>query len=95
MRMNEGHNKPCYYCKKSCNNLAGNPNDWPIPLCHSDDPGAVQWHHIGCVSIRLVENLDIKTTLDNLTNDERMEIFYHYCRDCGSKNPSCQCWNDE
>lgn len=26
---------------------------WAIPLCHSDEPGKIKWHHIGCVSIRL------------------------------------------
>jgi len=50
-----GHNEPCYYCKKPCNSLTGNPSQWPIPLCHADDPGRVKYHHIGCVSERLRE----------------------------------------
>lgn len=51
----EGHREPCYYCQEPCNSLAGNPNLWPIALCHADDPGVVKWHHTGCVSSRLVE----------------------------------------
>lgn len=49
----EGHGKPCYYCQKPCNGLAGNPSEWPIALCHPDEPGKVKWHHTGCVSDRL------------------------------------------
>lgn len=33
--------------------------------------------------------------LDALTDDQRMHIFYAYCRSCGKMNPDCQCWNDE
>lgn len=33
--------------------------------------------------------------LASLTDDERLGIFMRHCRDCGSKNPSCQCMNDE
>lgn len=43
----------CYYCNKPVNNLAANPNQWGIPLCHKDEPGKVKPHHIGCVSERL------------------------------------------
>lgn len=56
----EGHGHLCYYCKEPCNGLAGNPDKWPIPLCHSDDPGVVKWHHIGCVRDRLIENYSMK-----------------------------------
>lgn len=52
----EGHHKECYYCGKECNALAGNPSEWPIPLTHKDEPGKSKWHHIGCVSERLIEN---------------------------------------
>ena len=50
----------CYYCGKPVNNLAGNPSEWGIPLCHKDEPGKVKAHHIGCVSERLqiIDNLD-------------------------------------
>ena len=51
----QGHNEPCYYCKKPCNAVAGSPTLWPIPLCHADEPGRVKWHHIGCVDERLNE----------------------------------------
>lgn len=48
--MKEGHEQLCYYCGKPCNSLHGNPNLWPIPLCHPNEPGVVKWHHIGCIS---------------------------------------------
>lgn len=52
-QINDGDRQLCYYCKEPCNALAGNPEKWPIPLCHRDDPGQVKWHHIGCVTERL------------------------------------------
>ena len=53
LAVTEGHKKPCYYCGLPCSSLAGNPGRWPIALCHADNPGAVKWHHVGCVSARL------------------------------------------
>ena len=50
-----GHGQPCYYCSEPCNAVAGNPEKWPIPLCHPEEPGKVKWHHVGCVSERLRE----------------------------------------
>ena len=64
----EGHDKPCYYCGQPCDGLAGNPNKWPIPLTHRDEPGVVKWHHIGCVSRRLFENI--------WTDDGSLETLY-------------------
>ena len=49
----QGHDAPCYYCGKPCNSLAGDPGQWPVALCHEDEPGVVKWHHTGCVSDRL------------------------------------------
>lgn len=43
----------CYYCGKPVNSLAGNPSEWGILLCHTNEPGKVKPHHIGCVSQRL------------------------------------------
>lgn len=48
-----GHDQPCYYCKQPCNDLAGDPGLWSIPLTHPEEPGVVKWHHIRCVSERL------------------------------------------
>jgi hypothetical protein len=53
----EGHEKPCHYCGLLTNNLAGNPGLWAIPMCHRDEPGKMKWHHIQCVSRRLIENV--------------------------------------
>ncbi len=33
--------------------------------------------------------------LDELSHESRTEVFSHYCKFCGDKDPSCQCWNDE
>ena len=52
----EGNGEACYYCGEPCKSYAGNPARWPIPLCHRNDPGVVKWHHIGCVTDRLIEN---------------------------------------
>lgn len=30
-----------------------------------------------------------------MSEDERLEVFSHFCKECGSENPACQCWNDE
>jgi DNA-directed RNA polymerase specialized sigma24 family protein len=38
---------------------------------------------------------DLKKLLDNLTDEQRKELIDHYCWGCGSKDVSCQCWNDE
>lgn len=38
---------------------------------------------------------DIKLLMDKLSDDERMELMGNYCKNCGDKNPNCQCWNDE
>ncbi len=51
----QGHNKPCYYCDKPCNDLVGDPGMWSIPLCHGDEPGVVKYHHTGCLMARLKE----------------------------------------
>jgi hypothetical protein len=37
----------------------------------------------------------IKLLLAILSDYERKEIFDYYCTECGSDDPSCQCWNDE
>ena len=31
----------------------------------------------------------------NMTDEERLDIISCFCRGCGRKDPSCQCWNDE
>lgn len=42
------------------------------------------------------ENLDkIVTTLLELSEDERLDVFSNFCKSCGIDDPRCQCWNDE
>jgi hypothetical protein len=33
--------------------------------------------------------------LSKLTDDERVQVFGHFCTSCGCIDPRCQCWNDE
>lgn len=70
--MIEGHDQPCYYCKKPCDTFAASPSLWPLPLCHVDDPGKVKWHHTGCVMERLIENCSIEVL------KERLKQLGHY-----------------
>jgi len=44
---------PCYYCGKRTHSFAGNPSEWPLHFPHSDEPGVVKPHHVGCVLSRL------------------------------------------
>ena len=37
----------------------------------------------------------VLSPMDTLTDDERLQVMARYCRDCGSEDPRCQCWNDE
>jgi hypothetical protein len=30
-----------------------------------------------------------------LTEEERYNVFQHFCTHCGRADPRCQCWNDE
>ena len=33
--------------------------------------------------------------LRSMEEEERLETFSHFCRECCGDNPQCQCWNDE
>ena len=61
-----GHGQLCYYCKNPCNVWSASPSQWPIPLCHEDDPGRVKWHHTGCISSRLIELEIVRGDVDKL-----------------------------
>ena len=50
----------CYYCGEMTNSLAGNPGEWPVMLCHKDEPGKVKHHHTKCVMYRLQGDSMIK-----------------------------------
>lgn len=38
---------------------------------------------------------DVFEALDSLTDEQRLNVFSRYCTHCGSRNPRCQCMNDE
>lgn len=33
--------------------------------------------------------------LESLTDDERLDIFNHFCKDCGTPTIPCSCMRDE
>jgi hypothetical protein len=37
----------------------------------------------------------IRSLLEPMKDDDRLEAFSPYCKYCGCSNPSCQCMNDE
>lgn len=80
----QGHNEPCFYCGKACDCFAGNPALWPIPVCHSGAPGAVKWHHTGCVSERLekIERLEAENKKCRDERDLFKSSFEHWNREC-------------
>ena len=45
--------------------------------------------------VEIESDSDLNKSLDKLTDDERYEVISKYCKHCGSKDPNCQCWNDE
>lgn len=45
------------------------------------------------VSLEGVELAEAK--LDQLTDDQRVELFAKYCRYCGDKDPRCYCHRDD
>ena len=67
--MSEGHDEPCYYCGKPCNSLAGDPGEWPVGLCHSDDPGVLKFHHERCVNERLERVAEMTRALEAIAGD--------------------------
>lgn len=48
-----------------------------------------------CETLSGVSSCARGTILDELTDEERVELIGLYCRGCGIKDRSCQCWNDE
>lgn len=38
---------------------------------------------------------EARDLLDQMSEQERFELFHEYCVYCGSDDPDCQCWNDE
>ena len=53
--------------------------------------------NVGNILSELKEDTRIK--LQQLTDDQRMDLFADYCKFCGCIQPEegrgCQCWNDE
>jgi len=83
-------NFKCELCGKSEDEDIGSWNQTPYTFfcserCHTN-------YIIKKVSNQIIE------LLDDLTSDERMEIFYkvkdEYCTHCGNVKP-CRCWDNK
>lgn len=37
----------------------------------------------------------LKALVDKLTDEQRVDLFSHYCHHCGTKQLPCHCMNDE
>ena len=67
--------------------------EW-VYCCHDQQRRKCNWE--GAKNECMVDiNQPVKEALDRLSEEERLEVFCEYCTSCGSKNPTCQCWNDE
>lgn len=51
---------PCRYCGEPTESLAGNPSRWPLVFCWKDEPGVPKFHHVRCVTLKLIEGEDWK-----------------------------------
>lgn len=36
-----------------------------------------------------------RACLKLLSDEERVDLFGEFCGECGSEDPTCQCWNDD
>ncbi len=66
---------------------------------HEEEDGCTEWDYCKATGIPVrCEDCTkeiIISFLNDLSDEERMEIFRVYCISCGSKDPNCKCWNDE
>jgi hypothetical protein len=65
----------CYYCGEMTDSLAGNPSEWPVFLCHADDPGKMKPHHSGCVSKRL-RDYDAKIEIKEEKVGKQAQLYF-------------------
>jgi hypothetical protein len=47
------------------------------------------------ITIPLLTNEQLKDCVDLLTDEQRIELFSNYCKECGRKDPHCRCWDDD
>lgn len=38
---------------------------------------------------------EMAIVLNELTPEERLDVFSCFCNVCGENDPDCQCWNDD
>ena len=38
---------------------------------------------------------DALKSINQLTDEQRVDVFSKFCKHCGDTDPKCQCWNDK
>lgn len=85
------HGEPCYYCGKPTNDLAGDPSEWTVVLCHEDAPGVGKAHHEGCVFRRLQSASALARQKERLIDSlgEMEEGYRSRCNYCNGNIDIC------
>lgn len=63
----------------------------------SRDLYVAEWLDESALNINVADGWKEESVIDylnTLTDEQRFNIIIKYCRFCGSKDDSCQCWND-
>lgn len=55
----------------------------------------ITWHAKRGSLMAAKPNRTMKEILDELSDDQRLDLFRNYCSSCGCTDPHCQCNNDE
>lgn len=55
----------------------------------------ITWHAKRGSLMATKTNRTMKEILDELSDDQRLDLFRNYCSSCGCTDPHCQCNNDE
>jgi hypothetical protein len=87
---------PCsnnHYCG-TCTNKKKREYENPCRSCCGAGNGELcYWEK----DIHLTQEIINETLniLNKLSDEERLEVFSHFCKYCGCSNPYCQCSNDD
>lgn len=83
----------CQLCaKKACPDDVPDKTTW-ISNCRKQK-GITQPPTVGD-ALRAMNIRALLTSLKELDQESRLEIFRQFCNHCGSNDPRCQCWNDD
>ena len=76
------------------------PNAHPIATAHpqTDETMTTQKNPEQSPVLVVGDDALIRRVVDQilaLSEDDRLEVFSHFCHHCGRDDPRCQCWNDD